>query len=191
MDYQDVLEFRRSVHKYTKKPVTIEAIQWSGDNFVAVDNFITVEHETYPSHGIVKIPTLEGTLSASVNDFIIKGVKGEFYPCKPDIFLSTYTPVKMEENNADTFKVGDTFVIELPTYDGSEEAITHDVIVFDTSDKYVFVCPYGLNEERDSIVYDFSRTLVYDINVKVGDTAIEKLLHPLTNEEMRDIKNEE
>lgn len=80
--------------KYIKKPVVIEAIQWKGNNFVEIDNFITIEHETYPSQGIVIIPTLEGIHEASLNDYIIKGVKGEFYPCKPDIFEITYEPVE-------------------------------------------------------------------------------------------------
>lgn len=52
-----------------------------------------MEHETFPSQGIVKIPTLEGTMEASIGDYIIKGVNGEFYPCKPDIFNKTYEKV--------------------------------------------------------------------------------------------------
>lgn len=75
---------------YRKKPVVIEAVQWNGDNFIEIDKFITDTHETYPSKGIVKIPTLEGVMAASVGDYIIKGVNGEFYPCKPDIFVQTY-----------------------------------------------------------------------------------------------------
>lgn len=76
--------------KYRKKPVVIEAMQWLGGNFIEIDNFITVHHETYPSQGIVKIPTLEGVMEAIPGDYIIKGVNGEFYPCKPDIFYKTY-----------------------------------------------------------------------------------------------------
>lgn len=85
--------------KYKKKPVVIEAIQWTGDNFIEIDNFITVEHETYPSQGIIKIPTLEGIHEASLNDYIIKGIKGEFYPCKPDIFEMTYESVEDNSNS--------------------------------------------------------------------------------------------
>lgn len=76
--------------KYRKKPVVIEAVQWNGDNFVEIDNFITVHHETYPQDGIVKIPTLEGVMEATLGDYIIRGIQGEFYPCKPDIFEATY-----------------------------------------------------------------------------------------------------
>lgn len=79
--------------KFRKKPVVIEAIQWIGDNFGEMDNFITVKHETFPSQCIIKIPTLEGTMEANKNDYVIKGVNGEFYPCKPDIFDKTYEAV--------------------------------------------------------------------------------------------------
>lgn len=83
--------------KYTKKPVEIEAVQWLGYNFIEIDNFLltgTRKFETYPKDGIVKIETLEGVMVASLDDYIIKGVKGEFYPCKPDIFKMTYEEVK-------------------------------------------------------------------------------------------------
>ncbi len=82
--------------KYRKKPVVIEAIQWTGDNFVEIDEFIlqgTRKHRTYPSDCKIEIDTLEGTMLASCGDFIIKGVSGEFYPCKPEIFEQTYEPV--------------------------------------------------------------------------------------------------
>ena len=77
--------------KYRKKPVVIDAIQWTGDNFVEIDEFITVPHETYPADGYIIIPTLEGKMRASLSDFIIKGLSGEFYPCKEKIFHDTYT----------------------------------------------------------------------------------------------------
>lgn len=79
--------------KFRKKPVVIDAVQWLGDNFVDVDEFITVPHETYPADGYVIIPTLEGDHRADLGDWIIKGVAGEFYPCKPDIFNETYEAV--------------------------------------------------------------------------------------------------
>ena len=76
--------------KFRKKPVVIDAVQWLGHNFIEIDSFITVEHETYPSKGEVYIPTLEGVMKADKGDWIIRGVNGEFYPCKPDIFDKTY-----------------------------------------------------------------------------------------------------
>lgn len=79
--------------KFRKKPVIIEAIQWIGINFIEIDNFITVYHETYPSQGKINIPTLEGIMEASEGDWIIKGINGEFYPCKSDIFEKTYEEI--------------------------------------------------------------------------------------------------
>lgn len=80
--------------KYRKKPVIIEALQWTGLN----------EDEIYEfTHGLshycandcrMFIQTLEGTVEASSGDFIIRGVEGEYYPCKPDIFEKTYELVE-------------------------------------------------------------------------------------------------
>ena len=87
--------------KYRKKPIVIEAIQWNGDNLQEVMEFIGSEFK-YESNtgyatnkfsylnGILTINTLEGIMKVSKGDYIIKGVKGEFYPCKPDIFQATY-----------------------------------------------------------------------------------------------------
>ena len=76
------------VKKYRKKPVIIEAIQWNGKNLSEIDNFVGGSLKTEGS--ILVIHTLEGNMEASINDYIIKGVNGEFYPCKPDIFDKTY-----------------------------------------------------------------------------------------------------
>jgi hypothetical protein len=77
-----------SVAKYTKKPVTIEALQWTGDNRKELFDFCD---QSYMNGDELRIQTLEGSMIASIGDYIIKGVKGEFYPCKPDIFELTYT----------------------------------------------------------------------------------------------------
>lgn len=84
--------------KYRKKPVVIEAIQITGglDNEKEIYSFIN-DFDSYdligtPFHAI-KIKTLEGEMIGGFNDFIIKGVNGEFYPCKPDIFEKTYEKV--------------------------------------------------------------------------------------------------
>lgn len=77
--------------KYRKKPVVIEAIQWTGKNLSEIDNFMG---GTIGNKGtILVINTLEGDMEASIGDYIIKGVSGEFYPCKPDIFDKTYEEV--------------------------------------------------------------------------------------------------
>lgn len=75
--------------KFRKKPVVIEAIQWNGENQIELGLFMNVlTLETMMDKAYIQ--TLEGTMTATVGDWIIKGVKGEFYPCKPDIFESTY-----------------------------------------------------------------------------------------------------
>lgn len=88
--------------KYRKLPVEIDAIQYHGSNLGAVFAFIdagrgTTTVDVYapddPAEGHIDIPTLEGTMRATVGDWIIRGVKGELYPCKPDIFAATYEPV--------------------------------------------------------------------------------------------------
>ena len=95
--------------KYRKRPVVIDAIQWTGENQREMWDFLTGRTNDYMSvsgdnfyidHSKIKgglvIKTLEGEHLASIGDYIIKGVKGEFYPCKPDIFEATYEPVKEE-----------------------------------------------------------------------------------------------
>lgn len=76
--------------KFRKKPVVIEAVQWTGSNGNEIVRFITGLPDAEAFDETIK--TLEGEMHASVGDWIIKGVKGEFYPCKPDIFEATYEP---------------------------------------------------------------------------------------------------
>lgn len=85
--------------KYRKKPVVIEAIQFedNSDRIIEIHEFmggdtIRVNYED-KDNPYLKIETLEGIMKASVGDYIIKGVNGEFYPCKPDIFEKTYERV--------------------------------------------------------------------------------------------------
>ena len=79
--------------KFRKKPVVIEAIQWTGENYADVRAFAgagSVHHTRSDGTDGLRIETLEGVMAANVGDWIIRGVKGEFYPCKPDIFAATY-----------------------------------------------------------------------------------------------------
>ena len=96
------------IKKYVKKPVQIEAIQLKEDNIIEVFDFLHgANYKETKSIGVLKefskmmlkqgyieIETLEGIMKASFGDYIIKGVKGEFYPCKPDIFQATYEEVR-------------------------------------------------------------------------------------------------
>lgn len=83
--------------KFRKKPVEIEAMEFTNETKDQVYNFVTCNKSASfdggTSHPTLKIQTLEGVMTADVGDWVIKGVKGEFYPCKPDIFEMTYEPV--------------------------------------------------------------------------------------------------
>ena len=94
--------------KFRKKPVVIEAIQWtnhagnfsqilewSGSKVTSASPLIWEQTEKEPIGSFcLEVKTLEGVMLARLNDWIIKGVNGEFYPCKPDIFSKTYEPVE-------------------------------------------------------------------------------------------------
>jgi hypothetical protein len=80
--------------KYRKKPVVIEAVNFDGKNFDEIKSFCTIAERFEVSWGYhIGIKTLEGYMEGRPGDWIIKGVNGEFYPCKPDIFEKTYEPV--------------------------------------------------------------------------------------------------
>jgi hypothetical protein len=82
-----------SPKRYRKKPVVIEAMQHNPpESCEAVHAWTHLEHHIEDCHNDAPlfIPTLEGLMEASPGDWIIKGVQGEFYPCKPDIFAVTY-----------------------------------------------------------------------------------------------------
>lgn len=94
--------------KYMKKPVVIEAIQWTKENDIELEHWLSKEKSVEleiddhlyvagvgtPYISNIQIKTLEGTMEASYGDYIIKGINGEIYPCKPDIFEKTYEKPK-------------------------------------------------------------------------------------------------
>jgi hypothetical protein len=87
--------------KFRKKPVVIDAIHWDGEDWELLRDFLGDEmwshvgasSRTGDGPAAVHITTLEGIMTAGVGDWIIWGVKGEFYPCRADIFEATYEPV--------------------------------------------------------------------------------------------------
>jgi hypothetical protein len=83
------------MHKYVKKPVVIEAVQWTGENVTEMVDFC-VDCYSYKRADEIQlmVRTLEGPMKATSGDYIIKGIKGEFYPCKPDVFELTYNKVE-------------------------------------------------------------------------------------------------
>lgn len=87
--------------KYRKKPVVIEAVHFTDTDYgtlVSIGSMGLKPELLYDPLRLV-IETLEGTMIANLGDYIIKGVNGEFYPCKPDIFNKTYEPVKAGESH--------------------------------------------------------------------------------------------
>lgn len=89
---------------FRKKPVIVEAVLNTGKNLKEIETFLAGRempgmYEPLPwfninwGNGVVAIKTLEGTMLACPGDWIIKGVEGEFYPCKPGIFAATYEAV--------------------------------------------------------------------------------------------------
>lgn len=84
-----------NVQQFRKKPVVIQAVQFDGTNFNELLDWIASDGITQPyaRSGGIYIPTLEGDMRADLGDYVIKGVTGEFYPCKPGIFELTYERV--------------------------------------------------------------------------------------------------
>lgn len=92
--------------KYRKKPVVVEAVQWTGD-IESLGEIEKLQGFSFSKDEIVdivrsdeiRIRTLEGEMTASLGDYIIRGVHGEIYPCKPDIFEETYEMAEDEESS--------------------------------------------------------------------------------------------
>lgn len=86
--------------KFRKKPVVVDAVQFVVWDLAKIPLFIDLHNVTYPVYKnelgkpFIVIPTIEGPLNASNLDWIIKGICGEVYPCKPDIFEKTYEKVE-------------------------------------------------------------------------------------------------
>lgn len=80
--------------RFRKKPVVIEAIRFDGENYDEIGHFVGFAGHIIGREKAIQIKTREGLMIASPGDWIIKGVAGEFYPCKPDIFDTTYEPAE-------------------------------------------------------------------------------------------------
>lgn len=79
--------------KYKTKPCEIEAIQWTGKNIIEILDW-GQGNILWNDVDDLFIDTLEGRMKANINDYIIKGLRGEFYPCKPDVFEKKYEKIK-------------------------------------------------------------------------------------------------
>lgn len=80
------------IKQYKKKPVVVSAVKWDGTNLQEIKAF--TEGRAMMKNNTLIIPTLEGAMAADIGSYIIKGVKGEYYPCRGDIFEDTYEEVK-------------------------------------------------------------------------------------------------
>lgn len=95
--------------KYRKRPVDVEAFQYDGDftnqkGQAYVPHWVIKAHKVdtlfFEGQGELYIDTLEGKMHVSVGDWIIRGVQGELYPCKPDIFEQTYEPLGIDDDES-------------------------------------------------------------------------------------------
>ena len=77
------------IKNYKKKPVIIQALQWTGNNYEEVDSFVGSNYE-FSGDEVIIHTSDKGDMTARPGDYIIKGSRGEFYPCKEDIFENTY-----------------------------------------------------------------------------------------------------
>jgi hypothetical protein len=93
-----------SPQRFRKKPVVVEAVQWDGtpegatpiiDWMLSEDGTARYHHGDDHARPFIAIDTLEGQTAAGPGDYVIRGVQGEFYPCKPDIFEATYEPAEV------------------------------------------------------------------------------------------------
>lgn len=93
------------VDKFRKLPVEVEALQWTGSNDEEMEAFIggpIVTLYTESGRGIVQIKTVDGnTCDVYPRTYVIKGVQGELYPCKEEIFLATYEPIVPDPEDND------------------------------------------------------------------------------------------
>ena len=83
------------VKQYVKKPIVIEAVQYNGKNSADIHEFCCDKVREPVGADYLEIVTLEGVMRISPGDYVIKGIRGEFYPCKPDVFKKTYEEVEM------------------------------------------------------------------------------------------------
>jgi hypothetical protein len=83
------------MERYRKKPLEIEAVHFNGtiERAVEIISWVGNNAQFDYNNKLLHIHTLEGLLRVDAGDYVIKGIKGEFYPCKPDIFEATYDPV--------------------------------------------------------------------------------------------------
>lgn len=151
--------------QFRKKPVVVEATQLIDNNFRSLDDIplsVVKDWTTGKDEEgfFVGIPTLEGLMKARNNDWIIKGVQGEYYPCKPDIFEATYEPVQENTIKQEPIKIPELVTITKYVDNGHKPGIQFEPI-FIVLDKEV--APESILEVRkngDTLLVDSSWPVV-------------------------------
>lgn len=182
--------------RYRKKPVEIEAVQFTGDNIEEIAEFMGIPlaglqvsvdavlrmDGNYGENTHIHIPTLEGTMTANCGDWIIKGVKGEFYPCKPDIFDETYEVIEDEGMTDLKSKPYPKSLLKLPEMtDAEKEAIRKNIEANDTT-----VLPLIEIHPVNNVIRDIGKVLewlyIRGIGMHGMNEKIEELLRNITKE---------
>ena len=119
--------------QYRKKPVTIEAVQFDGLNPTELKDFVgencevkIYDNDVTPPVARIVIHTLEGDMEVSKGDYVIKGVKGEFYPCKPDIFEQTYESVETQKELEEALKCAIADVVRFSKRGGRQVELENE-----------------------------------------------------------------
>lgn len=164
--------------KATKKPVTVEAVQFMGDNYDELKQFVgdSLWHAEFFENGLSQkapyIKTLEGDMKASVGDYVIKGVKGEFYPCKQDVFEATYTITQIHSDIPDTSHIANfrNAIIEarhsyamVYSYKAGDDFIISSDIIYDGYEGTV-----KMRNRLQEIVEEMNNVINYYENNRVG-----------------------
>lgn len=96
--------------RYIAKPCEIEAVEWTGKNAAEILQFANTQNIDI-TNGVPVIKTLEGEMRADVGDYIIRGLRGEYYPCKPDVFHAKYEPCEEQEQHKMNKQEKEDFII--------------------------------------------------------------------------------
>ena len=112
------------IQRWRKKPIEIDALRLTPTNGLDVSTWCGGQYQPAPNHVLIR--TLEGTMQADVGDYVIRGVKGEHYPCKPDIFEASYEPITPPDEDS-------------PVVDEARLRSTTDAMVW--AEEFAKVCP--------------------------------------------------
>ncbi len=158
------------VMKYRKKPVVIEAIKWIGNNLNEIVLF-TGQHNLECGGNKLKIKTLEGNMIASLGDYIIKGLQGEFYSCKPDIFNKTYEIIQ-ERNIMERQLIE----VQYPVLDHTESVA--NISIVKTKVNQGITIPGAFSNKNNSlfIVIENEAKAASVLTVKAGDAYPNSML---------------